>query len=157
MRHNSGKPDDSGIAAVELAILIPALLLLIFGILEFGHAWYIKQTITSASREGARYGVVYRNVPGTSTRLSPLNFGNYPPLTSIGTVVDNYLGQFFDINEKFWTVTPTLALGTGTTKPDAGNILTVTVAAPKHWYVLGGLVHGMEDITITASTTMQLE
>ena len=77
MRHKSKKHKDSGVAAVELALLIPAFVLLIAGILEFGHAWYIKQAITSASREGARYGIVYRTVTvaGVTTRLSPLNFG----------------------------------------------------------------------------------
>ena len=92
MRNKSKKHKDSGVAAVELALLIPVFVLLIAGILEFGHAWYIKQAITSASREGARYGIVYRTVTvgGVTTRLSPLNFN-----PSIGTVIDTYLQQFF--------------------------------------------------------------
>jgi hypothetical protein len=157
MRHNSKKHKDSGVAAVELAILIPALVLLIAGILDFGHAFYIQQAITSASREGARYGIVYRTVTvdGDTTRLSPLNFGDHPPLKSIETVIDEYLSQFFEVEveEKFWDVpTPTL---TGTTIPDAGNNLTVTVTAVKTWYLLQLI--GMTDVTMSAETTMKLE
>ena len=142
-------------AAVELALLIPVFVLLIAGILEFGHAWYIKQAITSASREGARYGIVYRTVTvgGVTTRLSPLSFN-----PSIGTVIDTYLSTNFS-KEKIWTVpTPTLTIvAPNTNLTDAGNDLAVTVTAPKTWYLLKGLVPGMEDVTISATTTMKLE
>jgi Flp pilus assembly protein TadG len=152
VRRKSKKHQDSGVAAVELALLIPIFVLLIGGILEFGHAWYTKHAITSASREGARYGIVYRTVTvgGVTTRLSPLNFN-----PSIKDEIDKYLSQF--LPENSWTVpTPTLTLGTGTTIPGAGNDLEVTVTAPKTWIVLGGLI-GMEDVTISATTTMKLE
>ena len=42
MRYKSKKNNDSGVAAVELALLIPIFVLLIGGIIEFGHAWYIN-------------------------------------------------------------------------------------------------------------------
>ena len=48
-----------GSSAVEFAIIVPVFLLLTFGIVDFGHAWYMKQIITNASREGARYGARY--------------------------------------------------------------------------------------------------
>jgi len=154
MRHKPKKYGDSGVAAVELALLIPVFILLIAGIIEFGYAWYIKQAITSASREGARYGIVYRTVTGggVTTRLSPLNFD-----PSIATVIDNYLTRYFS-EEKIWSVPPpTLSIGTGSTIPDAGNELTVTVTAPLVWVLLKGLVPGMEDVTISATTRMKLE
>ncbi len=34
--------------------------LLVAGVIDFGYAYYMKQTITNASREGARYGITYR-------------------------------------------------------------------------------------------------
>ena len=150
MGDSSRKPHNAGVAAVELAIILPIFLLLIFGILEFGHAWYIKYTITNASREGARYGTVYRIDPATNARQSPLKF-----TPSIGDMVNVFLLGFY--TTKFWDVpTPTLALGSGTVIPGQGNDLTVTVTAPKHWILLGDLV-GLEDVTIEASTTMKLE
>jgi Flp pilus assembly protein TadG len=156
MRGKNRKDQDSGVAAAELALLIPVFVLLIFGILEFGHAWYIQQAVTSASREGARYGIVYRSVTvsGVTRRADPTTEFN----PSIATVIDNYLLQFF--SEKVWTVSPpTLTIIPPNTKlTDAGNDLTVTVTAPKRWYVLGGLIPGMaEDATLSSTTTMKLE
>jgi hypothetical protein len=153
MRHKAKKYQDSGVAAVELALLIPVFVLLIAGILEFGAAFYLQNVITSASREGARYGIVYRSVTvgEVTTRLSPLNFN-----PSIKDVIDNYLIKF--LKPGSWTVpAPTLTIGTGTTIPDAGNELTVQVTAPYTWVLLKGLVPGMEDVTISATTTMKLE
>jgi Flp pilus assembly protein TadG len=46
--------DDRGAAAVEFALLLPLLLLLVFGIIDFGRAINAQITITQAAREGAR-------------------------------------------------------------------------------------------------------
>jgi Flp pilus assembly protein TadG len=48
----------SGQAIVEMALILPVLLMLVLGILEFGRAWNAKQVITDAAREGARLAVV---------------------------------------------------------------------------------------------------
>jgi Flp pilus assembly protein TadG len=45
---------DRGAAAVEFALLLPLLMLLIFGIIDFGRALNAQITITQAAREGAR-------------------------------------------------------------------------------------------------------
>ena len=52
--------NEKGAAAVEFAIVLPLLLLLIFGIIEFSAVFYNQAVITNASREGARAGIVYR-------------------------------------------------------------------------------------------------
>lgn len=49
---------SSGQALAELALAIPALLLLVFGLIEFGNAWRTYQVITNAAREGARRAVM---------------------------------------------------------------------------------------------------
>jgi len=51
----------TGASAVEFAILLPVLLLIVFGIIEFGLLIYNKHIITSASREGTRYGIIAQN------------------------------------------------------------------------------------------------
>lgn len=48
----------SGQAAVEMALVLPLLLILLLGIMEFGQAWNAKQVVTDAAREGARLAVV---------------------------------------------------------------------------------------------------
>jgi hypothetical protein len=49
---------NNGQALAELAIAIPVLLLLLFGIIEFGNAWRTYQVVTNAAREGARRAVM---------------------------------------------------------------------------------------------------
>ena len=52
--------NQSGVAAVEFAIILPLLLLVIFGIIELSLYLFNKHVITNASREGARAGIVAR-------------------------------------------------------------------------------------------------
>lgn len=46
---------DRGQAIVEFILVVPILLLLLFGMIEFGAAWRTQHVLTHASREGARY------------------------------------------------------------------------------------------------------
>ncbi len=46
--------DDAGAAAVEFALVMPLLFLLVFGIIDFGRAYQAKVELTHASREGVR-------------------------------------------------------------------------------------------------------
>jgi Flp pilus assembly protein TadG len=45
---------DRGAAAVEMAILLPLLLLILFGLVDFGLALRAKIALTAAAREGVR-------------------------------------------------------------------------------------------------------
>jgi len=54
--------DDRGAAAVEFALVLPVLVLLLFGIIEFGLVFDAQLTITHAAREGARVASVGGNV-----------------------------------------------------------------------------------------------
>jgi Flp pilus assembly protein TadG len=49
--------NDRGATILETALVLPILFAVIFGILEFGRAYNIFQTVTNAAREGARYSV----------------------------------------------------------------------------------------------------
>lgn len=53
---------QNGATAVEFAIVLPLLVLLIFAMIEFGLYLFNRQVITNAAREGARFGVVARPV-----------------------------------------------------------------------------------------------
>lgn len=50
--------DERGVAAAEFALLLPALLLILLGIIEFGMIMYGREVVTNAAREGARAGIV---------------------------------------------------------------------------------------------------
>jgi len=45
---------DRGAAAVEFALLLPLLVLIVFGLIDFGRAINAQITLTQAAREGAR-------------------------------------------------------------------------------------------------------
>jgi Flp pilus assembly protein TadG len=47
-----------GQALVEFALILPLLLLLVFGIIEFARAWNQYQVLTDAAREAARTAVI---------------------------------------------------------------------------------------------------
>jgi len=52
------KMGQKGAAAVEFGIILPFLVLLVFGTIEFGVMFYNKQVLTNATREGARAGII---------------------------------------------------------------------------------------------------
>ncbi len=60
---------EDGVVAVEFVILFPLFMLILAGIVEFGHLIYVRHTLTNASREGARAAVIYfvPSVGGTRT------------------------------------------------------------------------------------------
>lgn len=56
--HGSRLRNRSGQALVETALVTPALLLLILGVVEFSRAWSAHQVLTNTAREALRSAVV---------------------------------------------------------------------------------------------------
>lgn len=50
--------NEEGAAVVEFALVLPILFLIVFGIIDFGRAFYTVNNVISAVREGSRYGAV---------------------------------------------------------------------------------------------------
>lgn len=70
MKHTSFIRGNRGNAVIEFAFVLPLLLLLCFGITEFGRAWVTKSILTSAAREGVRLAVVTApDVPAVEQRV----------------------------------------------------------------------------------------
>jgi Flp pilus assembly protein TadG len=51
---------ESGQTLVEFAIVLPIILILLIGVVEFGIAWENDIEVTDAAREGARAAVIQR-------------------------------------------------------------------------------------------------
>ncbi|MES3032393.1 MAG: TadE/TadG family type IV pilus assembly protein [Gemmatimonadota bacterium] len=62
--------ERDGAAMVEFAIIAPLLFVLIFGIIDFGRAFFLYNNLTNAAREGARLGAVLDaiNIPEATRR-----------------------------------------------------------------------------------------
>jgi Flp pilus assembly protein TadG len=74
---HGGSGADRGAAAVEFALLLPLLLLIVLGIVDFGRMLNAQVTLTQAAREGSRLVALGQpNVPGrtqaAATGLSPV-------------------------------------------------------------------------------------
>src|SRR6266699_3358154 len=81
MNRRVAVPRDRGAAAVEFAIMLPLLLLLVFGIIDFGRALNAQVTITQAAREGASLAAL--NHPNVASRTQAAATG----LTGVGVTV----------------------------------------------------------------------
>jgi Flp pilus assembly protein TadG len=92
IRCRPGKKRRLGAAAVEMAVVTPLLLTMLFGIIEFGYAFTVRQSLVTAAREGARIAAL----PGSSNAdiqarineyLNPLSLNATTTLTR--ATVDN--------------------------------------------------------------------
>ncbi len=73
--------DCRGQTIVELAVVLPVVLLMLFGMVEFGRAYHAYVTVQHATREGARLGItgasdeaIRQRILDTSAGLDPARF-----------------------------------------------------------------------------------
>ena len=64
---SKGRRDDRGAAAVEFALVLPVLVVLLFGMVQFGIAYDAQLKVTHAAREGARMAAVGGDVAAAVT------------------------------------------------------------------------------------------
>ena len=67
MRRPSRRQRGRGQALVEFALVLPILLLMIFGIVDAGRLIYTYNTVSNAARDGARVAIVNQSNFGTDT------------------------------------------------------------------------------------------
>ena len=121
---------QEGAAAVEFAIVLPVLLLLLAGFFDFGWLFYWQHSVTNASRAGARYAVQARMVGGISTTYTD---------AEITTFVNNNFGGDLGVTVD----------RTGGTIP--GSPRSVTVTRTMQYFFLSFL----QDLGVNLPTTVQ--
>lgn len=77
---------DRGAAAVEMALVLPLLMLVICGIIDFGRMFNAQITLTQASREGARAAAFGQTSGQTTARVQLAASGLSDPVTVTGIV-----------------------------------------------------------------------
>lgn len=61
-RRRRGAKRATAAAIVEFAVVLPLLLTILFGIIEYGWVFMVRQTLQHASREGCRLAVLQTSV-----------------------------------------------------------------------------------------------
>ena len=130
--------NNRGVAAVEFALCLPILILLVCGSIEFGLLFYNQQVITNASREGVRAGIVAET-------------GN----ADIIQIVENYCnGNLINLNGANELQADAVAVSGSNT---AGGITILTVGVNYNYNFLFGGILGFTDKTLSAQTIMRME
>lgn len=130
--------DRKGASAIEFAIILPVLVVLLFGALEYGLLIYNQQVITNAGREGARAGIT--------------------GATNIDQIVKNYCdGRLMTWADGTWhdgdgNPPDVTTSGVGGVFP---NDLTVTVRYI-HNFLVAGII-GFDQKTLENATVMKME
>jgi Flp pilus assembly protein TadG len=136
---------DGGQSLIEFAMVLPLLLILVFGIIDFSIGLYDKAVVTNASREGARAGIVFGTDPTTGAvkRLTK---------AEIEAVALNYCATYL------------VTFGSGTVSAVAsgaggasGTPVTVTVTYPYNFSVIGNLIPSLGSPTFQATSVMRME
>jgi len=134
--------NNKGVAAVEFAICLPILILLLFGLIEFGLLFYNQQVITNASREGVRAGIT-GEMTDDEIKNIVLTYCNHNEGPE-----DNELINLNGSDE--------LQTGAVTVSaPDGNNDRTVSVTYDYNFLFAGIL--GFTDKTLSAQTIMRME
>ena len=149
-----GLSSRRGQSAVELALVLPLLMVVIFGAVEFGTAMYDKQVVTNASREAARAAIV-----GTTPRLSD---------TLVKAVAGNYSNSRL-INFKTGATTNAVTTidpsGCTTANPcpspntarKSGDVITVTTTYTYSLFLVPKWLPGFGTFSLTGMTRMRME
>lgn len=151
-RHRTPPGATSGQALVEFALVVPILLILVLGVIDFGRAWHAYQVITDAAREGARLAVVARTPSAT-------------PTTVEGAVRDALTRRNLPSGSRTTAVTVGLVQPAPPAAPlvwpgDAGDQVAVRVDQNFNFLFVGPLLRwaaGRETVTLSTTSVMRKE
>jgi Flp pilus assembly protein TadG len=132
---------EDGTAMVELALALPFLVALVFGILDFGRAYNYWLDSTHLANEAARMAAVGQPIDRV------LDGASTPELKNGGGSV---------VSKATLTCSATLAPGSTNLSPDVGDQVKVTITSTYHFLPLP-IVSALGNKTIQGSATMRLE
>ena len=119
--------NKKGQVLVEVALILPFLLILAFGIIDFGRYMYTKNTLNNAASSGVRMAAVTRPLT-TVTGVSLTS----PITTEPGRTIQSCLFNGIDANSVTYDLNffnNGVQIATGT-EAQTGNMVKVTVTLP---------------------------
>ena len=134
--------DRKGQALAEMAIILPVLLLLVFGMVEMSNAWRTFQIVTNSAREGARVAILTTSdetAIRTRVEQSITNGG-------LNAATATVIVECFEVNGD----------AAGVVCSSSGQEARVRVEFPFTFQVLGRL-GGLVPINIASTSTMRHE
>jgi Flp pilus assembly protein TadG len=134
--------DERGQALVEFALVLPLILLLMVGMLEFARAWNLHQVMTDAAREGARRAAVF-DVQGGSPQTRDSVYAAMWKYVAQAGYEPQYATMGIDLKNS--------AGGPGTWK-NSGDFVTDNLSLPYRFAILP-----TRPITMRSSFTMRIE
>ena len=79
---------ERGAVAVEMAIVLPLLILIIAGIIDLGRLFFVQTMVTNAAREGARMKSLGYTDLDSDTRVNNASPGRCDPAGAFGGPLD---------------------------------------------------------------------
>ena len=140
--------NQRGGAAVEFAIVLFPLALILFGTIDFGLLFYNKQVITNASREGARAAIVAIYWNDTNDDGTPDTLTTIP----VDIMEAYYSGRLINLGGE--DDPPTSTIAPITNDPDE-DFITATVTY-KYNHLFSGITR-FNETTLTGKTVMRKE
>jgi Flp pilus assembly protein TadG len=134
---------EGGAALVEFALVLPLLLVLLLGMLDFGKAFNYWIDQTHLANEGARWAAVNKNPGGGTLQQYVRSQANTPELRDGGTA--SVPGP----------IQICIAFPNGTSQ--VGDPVRVTASTTYNWLPFLGSRLGIAQTAISASATMRLE
>ena len=118
----------SGQAIVEFALLVPILILIVMGVIEFGRLWMTMITLSGAAREGARVAVV----TGPNEELVEAAVNNVLDAAGFDEATITISGPNV-AGEVEVTVEMTYTVLTGSILPGLSGTMQLARSAVMHW------------------------
>jgi Flp pilus assembly protein TadG len=82
--------NEDGQSIVELAIMLPVVLLLLFGAIDFGQYMYTSIHVGNAARAGVQFGAQSDTTAGDTAGMNAAALADAPEITSMTATSSNY-------------------------------------------------------------------
>ncbi|WP_295543025.1 TadE/TadG family type IV pilus assembly protein [uncultured Thiohalocapsa sp.] len=146
MRKHSSRRSQRGAEIVEIAIVLPVILIVFLGFVELAVGFFDQAILTQAARAMARETI--RDI-GQSQSL----------YTNVESDLRAYLTQSVEPNLISWDDNSTIAFEALATDPwatDSGDAITINLSYDYGYFLLPAfLSSGLPNITLSASATMR--